>query len=105
MNPDNLGPPKEDGPVTDRATTTATTRTDATHSSRLTTQDVRTQIGGEYHEPLTSEDRLDAQVLAAASERGYRLAVRCTRCNQWLVAHKSVALHLGPVCRTKVAAG
>jgi hypothetical protein len=88
---------------TEPASTTATI--DATHTSRLTTQDVRTQIGGDYREPLTSEDRLDAQVLAAASERGYRLAVRCGRCNQWLVAHKSVALHLGPVCRTKVAAG
>ncbi|MGV9331059.1 DUF6011 domain-containing protein [Nocardia sp. NPDC003726] len=49
------------------------------------------------------EDRLDAAVLAAARERGFRLAVRCTRCNQWVVAAKSVALHLGPTCRRKIA--
>ena len=51
----------------------------------------------------TAEDRADAAVLAAASERGYRLAVQCTRCGQWVVAHQSVAAHMGPVCRAKVA--
>jgi hypothetical protein len=60
--------------------------------------------GHQRHEPLDAEDRADAAVLAAAHERGYRLAVRCTRCNQWLVAPTSVRLHMGPVCRTKVAA-
>lgn len=48
------------------------------------------------------EDRLDAQVLAEAKARGFRLAIRCSRCNQWLVASKSVALHLGPTCRRKI---
>jgi hypothetical protein len=58
----------------------------------------------DWHEPLTAEDRADLDVLIAAAERGYRLAVRCTRCNQWLVAPSSVRRHLGPVCQAKVAA-
>jgi hypothetical protein len=56
------------------------------------------------HEPLTAEDRADLDVLIAAAERGFRLATRCTRCNQWLVAPSSVRAHLGPVCRERVAA-
>jgi hypothetical protein len=57
--------------------------------------------GYQRHEPLTAEDWADAAVLAAAAELGYRLATRCLRCNQWLVAHSSVARHLGPVCAGK----
>jgi formylmethanofuran dehydrogenase subunit E len=49
----------------------------------------------------TPDDRLDAEVVAAAKERGFSIAVRCSRCNQWVVAAKSVALHMGPVCRAK----
>ncbi|MFC5332872.1 DUF6011 domain-containing protein [Mycobacterium branderi] len=56
----------------------------------------------EPHEPLTPEDRADIDVLIAAAERGFRLATRCTRCNQWLVAPVSVRTHLGPVCRSKI---
>lgn len=55
------------------------------------------------HEPLTAEDRADFDVLLAAAERGFRLATRCTRCNQWLVAPSSVRAHLGPVCRARLA--
>lgn len=55
------------------------------------------------HEPLTPEDRADIDVLVAAAERGFRLATRCLRCNQWLVAPSSVRAHLGPVCRAKAA--
>lgn len=53
------------------------------------------------HEPLTPEDRADLDVMIAAAERGFRLATRCLRCNQWLVAPSSVRTHLGPVCRAK----
>lgn len=63
------------------------------------------QLGLQRHEPLTAEDRADLDVLAAAAERGFRLAVRCTRCNQWLVAPTSVRRHLGPVCRSHVGGG
>lgn len=55
----------------------------------------------DWNEPLTADDRADFDVLIAAAERGFRLAVRCTRCGQWLVARKSVAAHIGPVCATK----
>ena len=57
-----------------------------------------------YQAP-SAQDRLDAQVIAAARERGFSIAVRCSRCNQWVVAAKSVAAHLGPVCQAKRAAG
>jgi len=53
------------------------------------------------HEPLTAEDRADLAVLEAAAQRGFRLATRCIRCGQWLVAPSSVRAHLGPVCRTR----
>jgi len=52
-------------------------------------------------EPLTAEDRADLAVLEAAAQRGFRLATRCIRCGQWLVAPTSVRAHLGPVCRTR----
>jgi hypothetical protein len=55
------------------------------------------------HEPLTAEDRAHLDVLIAAAERGFRLATRCLRCNQWLVSPASIRAHLGPVCRAKVA--
>ena len=56
------------------------------------------------HEPLTAEDRDDLDVLIAAAERGFRLATRCIRCGQWLVAPPSIRAHMGAVCRAKVAA-
>ena len=52
----------------------------------------------------TPDDRLDAEVIDAAKARGFAIAVRCTRCGQWVVAAKSVAAHLGPVCRAKLDA-
>lgn len=53
--------------------------------------------------PERTEDFLDAAVLAAAEERGYRLACRCTKCGSWLVARKSVIACMGPVCRRREA--
>ena len=52
----------------------------------------------------TLDDRVDAQALAAAADRGYRMAVRCLDCGHWLVNGKSVRLHRGPVCRARAAA-
>ena len=57
-----------------------------------------------WNEPLTAEDRADIDVLVAAAERGFRLATRCIRCGQWVVAPSSVRAHMGPVCRAKVVA-
>jgi len=51
----------------------------------------------------SAEDRAEAALLAEAVERGFRLAVQCKRCGQWLVAERSVVMHMGPVCRTKGA--
>ena len=85
------------------ATPTLTTTTDAHHdtgsvdSSRLH----RPQDG--FAAP-SAEDRREAGLLAELRDLGYRPATRCTRCNQWVVAAKSVALHMGPVCRAKSAA-
>jgi hypothetical protein len=56
----------------------------------------------DWNEPLTAEDRADLEVLIAAAERGFRLATRCTRCGQWLVAPSSVRQHLGPVCAKRL---
>jgi uncharacterized protein DUF6011 len=88
---------KREGPQPTKPGAPSKTREGASDFTRL--------LGLQRHEPLTREDREDLDFLVAAAERGFRLATRCTRCNQWLVAHKSVALHLGPVCRTKAAAG
>lgn len=49
----------------------------------------------------TAEDCLDAQVLAAAAERGYRLATWCLSCGRVLSARPSLLAHTGPTCRTK----
>ncbi|BCQ09662.1 hypothetical protein JMUB5695_03112 [Mycobacterium heckeshornense] len=53
----------------------------------------------------TAEERAEQRVLAAAYRLGYRLAVQCVRCGQWLVAERSVRDHIGPVCRTRAQAG
>lgn len=78
------------------ATRTASTPSrDASHSSLYARQNG-------YAAP-TAEDRHEAAVLAAAAALGYRLGTRCLRCGHWVVVPKSVAAHMGPVCRRKVA--
>jgi len=54
-------------------------------------------------ELLTFEDRADIDVLVAAAERGFRLAVQCTACGQWLTNRKSVGRHLGPKCAKRAS--
>ena len=56
-----------------------------------------------WHEPVTAEDRREAALLDEAAQLGFRLATRCTRCNQWVVNSKSVSAHMGPVCRARMA--
>jgi hypothetical protein len=48
-----------------------------------------------------ADDRADAAVVAAAAERGYRLATRCLDCGHWLANPISVAAHRGPRCRAR----
>lgn len=55
----------------------------------------------DHTEPLTPEERYEVAVVSAAAELGYRPAVQCLDCRQWLTDAKSVALHRGPVCRSK----
>jgi hypothetical protein len=86
---------RRESPQTDQAGGALEDREGASDFTRL--------LGLERHEPLTREDREDIDMLVAAAERGFRLATRCTRCNQWLVAPSSVRVHLGPVCRAKAA--
>jgi len=50
-----------------------------------------------------AEDLDDAAVLAAAFERGYRIAVQCIDCGHWLTNPVSVAAFRGPRCRAKAA--
>jgi hypothetical protein len=53
------------------------------------------------HDPLDAETRGEIELLAKAAEMGFRLATRCTRCNQWIVAPSSVRRHMGAVCAKK----
>lgn len=55
----------------------------------------------DYSEPLTTEERSEVAAVSVVVELGYRPAVQCRSCGSWLVAPKSVALHRGPVCRSK----
>lgn len=49
----------------------------------------------------TPGDRADMDVVIAAVERGFRIAVRCSACQRWLVSVDSVRHGLGPTCRRK----
>lgn len=75
----------------------------ATTNNNSTTPDFTAPWHHDAHEPLTAEDRADLDVLIAAAKRGFRLATRCIRCGQWLVAPSSVRAHMGAVCRSKAA--
>ena len=52
---------------------------------------------------LDAEDRADAELLAEAERRGYRLSCRCIDCHRPLVSPKSVAVMRGPTCRARAA--
>jgi hypothetical protein len=79
---------KDDGALSDPATSTTSTV-------------AVTEFTAAPHEPVTAEDRHEQKILEEAARLGYRLATRCSRCGQWVVARTSVRLHMGPVCRAK----
>jgi hypothetical protein len=83
-------------PQTDQAGGALENREGASEFTRL--------LGLQRHEPLTTEDREDLDLLARAAERGFRLATRCTRCSQWLVAPSSIRRHMGAVCAARAGA-
>ncbi|WP_407635608.1 DUF6011 domain-containing protein [Mycolicibacterium vanbaalenii] len=58
-------------------------------------------FGHAPHEPLTREDREDLDVIVAAVERGFRIAVRCRVCGHWLSNPRSVKSFVGPRCAAK----
>lgn len=49
-----------------------------------------------------AQDRADQRVIAAVTACGYRIAVPCIICGSWLTNPRSVAAHVGPVCRKRV---
>jgi hypothetical protein len=59
--------------------------------------------GHDIHEPMDADDRADLALIAAAAERGYRIAVQCVDCGHWLTARASVAAHRGPRCIERAA--
>lgn len=60
---------------------------------------------GDYrHQAPTADERREQQLLDELRALGYSIAVRCTSCNHPLVASRSVARHLGPVCAAKAKA-
>ena len=87
--------------VSDRATTRDNTTAGHHTADSCDSSLHRPQDG--YAAP-SAEDRREAGLLAELRDLGYQPATRCTRCGQWVVAAKSVALHMGPVCRAKSAA-
>lgn len=50
-------------------------------------------------EVLGADALHEVDLVAQLAELGYRPAVQCRVCKSWLVAARSVADHLGPVCR------
>lgn len=56
-----------------------------------------------FSEPLTPEDRTDMDVVIAAVESGFKIAIRCRACGHWLVAAESVRHQMGKRCRDKVS--
>ncbi|WP_413783407.1 DUF6011 domain-containing protein [Mycolicibacterium obuense] len=74
--------------------------------SRNTTSDAKSTVlhklfGHAPHDPITPEDREDLDVIVAAVERGFRIAVRCRICGHWLSNPRSVSAFLGPRCASK----
>jgi len=85
-------PPKEvAAPLPSKAAT-------ATSITAIQSSESRRQDG--YAAP-TAEDRADAELLAEAERRGYRLAVRCVDCGHYVVSAASIAAHRGPKCRAR----
>lgn len=77
----------------------------ANSTTPLVEASLTAHLGLQRHEPLTAEDRADIDVIVAAAERGFRLAVRCTACGHWISNPTSVRRHLGPRCAARMAAG
>jgi hypothetical protein len=57
----------------------------------------------DFDEPPDADDRLDDDVIAAAQERGFKIAVPCQSCGRFLVSAKSIRYRLGPRCRARAA--
>lgn len=82
------------------------TKSRATSTTPIAGIDLTALLGHErqngYSAP-DAEDRADLDVLIAAAERGFRLAVRCRECGRFLTAPSSVRDFIGPRCRERVA--
>lgn len=85
-------------PKTRKSRSTQTDRLPRTHTNSTQNNGYRRQDG--YAVP-TAEDRRETALLAEAAELGYRLATVCVDCGHWMTNPVSVALHKGPICRSR----
>lgn len=76
----------------------------ATATNITASQSSRQNRREDGYAPPSAEDRADAEVIAAAQQRGYRIAVPCIVCGRFLTQKSSVSAHVGPVCRKRVTA-
>lgn len=79
-------------------------------ASRTTGQVIATAVDSSlYHRQdgyvaPPAEDRADDAFMAEMLARGYRPSVDCLICGHPLTNNRSVARHVGPKCRAKLAA-
>lgn len=57
----------------------------------------------DFNEPLTADDRADDAVIAAAQERGFKIAVPCQSCGRYLVSASSIRYRMGKRCRDRAS--
>lgn len=58
-----------------------------------------------WSEVADLDERRERELIAELLDRGYRVAVQCVDCGQWLTAARSVAEHVGPRCRSRRGGG
>ena len=70
-----------------------------------TTPGLSEKSGSPHHlDQVHSNALTDAQLLALAYARGYKLAARCIVCGHWICAEPVPLDHIGPTCRRRLDA-
>ncbi len=57
------------------------------------------------HSSPTVDERREADLLAELQNLGYGITIPCQICSHPLTSSRSLALHVGPKCRSKVVTG